>query len=63
MKNTKKKGGFDEEYVGHLFDMLSILHDMKHSGVLPKELKKYSGIIESFSPDKLGIEEIINEKE
>ena len=49
---------FDKEYVRNLFDMLSILHDMKHDGTLPKKLHPYMyNVIEFFSPDKLGIEE------
>ena len=45
----------DIDYVKELVNMLSILHDMKHDGSLPVELQKYRGIIEFFSPDKLGL--------
>lgn len=47
----------NDEYKLALEGLLYELHEMKHAGILPKELntEEYRGVIECFSPDKIGV--------
>ncbi|MFA5395710.1 MAG: hypothetical protein WC346_06795 [Methanogenium sp.] len=44
-----------EEYINELTSLMSILHDMKHAGTLPKKLEKKRSFIETFDPSKLNV--------
>ena len=41
------------KYIDQVTEVISILHNLKHSGTLPKELEKYRGWIETFDSNKL----------
>jgi hypothetical protein len=56
VKKVKQIKGLDKEYVEYLVNMLSVLHDMKHDRTLPNRLIEYRGVIEFFSPDKIGLD-------
>lgn len=43
----------DKEYIDQITDIISILHDLKHEGKLPKELETWRNWIECFDPNKI----------
>lgn len=40
-------------YMEEITAVISILHDLKHSGKLPKELGEWRSWIECFNPNKI----------
>jgi hypothetical protein len=52
----RKLASKNKTYIKQITEVISILHDMKHDGSLPKKFEKWRNWIETFSPDKIIID-------
>lgn len=43
----------NKKYIEEITEVISILHELKHDGKLPKELEEWRSWIECFDPNEI----------